>query len=64
MTAEFAEIREELADAARKIQRRTRGLLGAGDMLALHLAATRKDLDKDQLHRLKLLAREFLLVTL
>jgi diphthamide synthase (EF-2-diphthine--ammonia ligase) len=53
MTAEFAEIREELADAARKIQRRTRGLLGAGDIL-----------DKDQLHRLKLLAREFLLVTL
>lgn len=56
--------KDELAEAARKIQRRSRGLLGGGDMRVLRAAVAREDLDKDQLGRVKLLAREFLFLTL
>jgi len=38
--------------------------LGSGDLRTLELAIAKADLDKDQLGRVKLLAREFLMITL
>jgi hypothetical protein len=38
--------------------------LGGGDLRTLELAITKADIDKDQLGRIKLLAREFLMITI
>jgi uncharacterized coiled-coil DUF342 family protein len=54
---------DELAQAARQILEAARRL-GGNDLDALHTAIAQAKLTTDQLSRIKLLAREFLLVTL
>lgn len=57
-------LKNELRAAAEDILEAAEGRLGGGDLDALHLAAMKADLSKDQLGRVKLLAREFLYLTI
>lgn len=69
------DLQEELLEDTEAIKRELRAValdileaaeyrLGGGDLRTLELAIAKADLDKDQLGRVKLLAREFLLITL
>jgi uncharacterized coiled-coil DUF342 family protein len=55
---------DELAQAARQILEAADHRLGGNDLDALHSAIAQAELSTDQLWRINLLAREFLLVTL
>jgi uncharacterized coiled-coil DUF342 family protein len=55
---------DELAQTARQILEAAAHRLGGNDLDALHDAIAQAELTTDQLSRIKLLAREFLLVTL
>ena len=57
-------IKRELRAVALDILETAEYRLGGGDIRTLELAIAKADLDKDQLGRVKLLAREFLFITL
>jgi hypothetical protein len=57
-------LQAELRFIAMDLLEAAEGRLGGFDLDTLHLAIAKGDLSKDQLSRIKLLAREFLLVTL
>jgi hypothetical protein len=57
-------IKRELRAIALDILETAEYRLGGGDLRTLELAITKADIDKDQLGRIKLLAREFLMITI
>ena len=57
-------LQAELRVIAMDLIESAEGRLGGFDLDALHLAIAQSELTTDQLSRIKLLAREFLLVTL
>lgn len=57
-------LKKELRSAALDILQVAEYKLGGGDLDALYLAINKSDLSKDQMARVKLLAREFLYLTI